>query len=143
LASSSEEEDRGEDGEVQLGDSSFPQLVMPSIQMPTRRPFTANGRAMGKLKVLIAGAAGIYSVPLLRVISTDIGFRCGKDIAHTLYRPNLRRHHPRRPLLAIPVLRLLEYRSRAQAKASKHLQRKHYTHHRDQCKYQNISAVVE
>lgn len=57
LASSSEEE--GEEGETaQMGDSSFPQLVMPSIQMPTRRPFTANGRAMGKLKVLIAGAAG-------------------------------------------------------------------------------------
>lgn len=38
--------------------SSFPQLVMPSIQMPSRRPFTTKGKAMGKLKVLVAGRAG-------------------------------------------------------------------------------------
>jgi hypothetical protein len=53
VASSSDEDD-----ETQQGESSFPQLVMPSIQMPTRRPFTTNGRAMGKLKVLIAGESG-------------------------------------------------------------------------------------
>lgn len=39
--------------------SSFPQLVMPSIQMPSRRPFTAKGKTMGKLKVLVAGEAGM------------------------------------------------------------------------------------
>jgi hypothetical protein len=38
---------------------SFPQLVMPSIQMPSRRPFTTKGKAMGKLKVLVAGEAGM------------------------------------------------------------------------------------
>lgn len=59
-SSSDEDEDEDEeDGEAHQGDSSFPQLVMPSIQMPARRPFTANGRAMGKLKVLIAGASGM------------------------------------------------------------------------------------
>jgi hypothetical protein len=40
---------------------SFPQLVMPSIQMPSRRPFTVKGKAMGKLKVLVAGEAGKLS----------------------------------------------------------------------------------
>jgi hypothetical protein len=40
---------------------SFPQLVMPSIQMPSRRPFTTKGKAMGKLKVLVAGQAGTFS----------------------------------------------------------------------------------
>ncbi|KAL1656912.1 hypothetical protein SLS61_000708 [Didymella pomorum] len=55
ITSSGEEED---DGETQQGASmSFPQLVMPSIQMPTRRPFTIKGKNMGKLKVLVAGQA--------------------------------------------------------------------------------------
>ena len=40
------------------GSSSASQLIMPSIKMPTRRPFTERGRAMGRLKVLFAGASG-------------------------------------------------------------------------------------
>lgn len=56
ITSSGEEED---DVETQQGASgSFPQLVMPSIQMPTRRPFTTKGKNMGKLRVLVAGQAG-------------------------------------------------------------------------------------
>lgn len=57
ITSSGEEEE--EEGDTMHGaSSSFPQLVMPSIQMPSRRPFTAKGKAMGKLKVLIAGESG-------------------------------------------------------------------------------------
>jgi hypothetical protein len=56
VMSSGEEED--ERDTEQGASSSFPQLVMPSIQMPTRRPFTTKGKAMGKLKVLVAGEAG-------------------------------------------------------------------------------------
>ena len=37
---------------------TFPQLVMPRIQMPARRPFTTKGKAMGKLKILIVGESG-------------------------------------------------------------------------------------
>lgn len=37
---------------------SAPQLIMPSIMMPRRRPFTDEGRSMGRLKLLVAGAAG-------------------------------------------------------------------------------------
>lgn len=37
---------------------SVPQLVMPSIKMPSRRPFTERGKGMGRLKVLIAGDSG-------------------------------------------------------------------------------------
>lgn len=40
---------------------SAPQLVMPSIKMPSRRPFTEKGKNMGRLKVLIAGDSGISS----------------------------------------------------------------------------------
>ena len=39
---------------------SIPQLVMPSIRLPSRRPFTERGRGMGRLKVLIAGDSGEY-----------------------------------------------------------------------------------
>jgi hypothetical protein len=59
MSSGEEEEEEGEEGGIQSGESSsFPQLVMPSIQMPTRRPFTDRGKAMGKLKVLVAGESG-------------------------------------------------------------------------------------
>ena len=34
------------------------QLVMPSIRMPSRRPFTEQGKSMGRFKVLIAGGPG-------------------------------------------------------------------------------------
>ncbi|KAF2659318.1 hypothetical protein K491DRAFT_712836 [Lophiostoma macrostomum CBS 122681] len=65
ITSSGEEEDE----EAQTGvSSSFPQLVMPSIQMPSRRPFTTKGKAMGKLKVLIAGEAGVGKTSLIRSI---------------------------------------------------------------------------
>lgn len=58
VTSSGEEE---EDADTQPGTaSSFPQLVMPSIQMPTRRPFTTKGKAMGKLKVMVAGKTGMF-----------------------------------------------------------------------------------
>ena len=40
---------------------SSPQLIMPSIRMPSRRPFTQRGRDIGKFKVLIAGATGKIS----------------------------------------------------------------------------------
>ena len=55
VSSDDEEQDVG----TQRGPSgSFPQLVMPRIQMPTRRPFTIKGKAMGKLKVMVAGRTG-------------------------------------------------------------------------------------
>lgn len=39
---------------------SAPQLIMPSIKMPSRRPFTQRGKDMGRFKVLIAGGTGEY-----------------------------------------------------------------------------------
>lgn len=36
-----------------------PQLIMPSIKMPSRRPFTERGRSMGRLKILLAGDSGM------------------------------------------------------------------------------------
>lgn len=60
VMSSGEEE--GAETTTQQGSSgSFPQLVMPRIQMPSRRPFTTKGKAMGKLKVMLAGETGMLS----------------------------------------------------------------------------------
>jgi hypothetical protein len=38
--------------------SDAPQLIMPEITIPSRRPFTERGKRTGKLKVLIAGDSG-------------------------------------------------------------------------------------
>ena len=65
---SSGEEEGADAGIQQDAAGTFPQLVMPSIQMPSRRPFTTTGKAMGKLKVLIAGEAGIGKSSLIRSI---------------------------------------------------------------------------
>ena len=47
---------------LELMDSgSAPQLVMPSIKMPSRRPFTEKGKALGRFKVLVAGDSGMLS----------------------------------------------------------------------------------
>jgi hypothetical protein len=54
---SSGEEDRDIESEL-IDSGSAPQLVMPSIKMPSRRPFTEKGKNMGRLKVLIAGDSG-------------------------------------------------------------------------------------
>jgi hypothetical protein len=54
---SSGEEDRDVRSEL-IDSGSAPQLVMPSIKMPSRRPFTEKGKNMGRLKVLIAGDSG-------------------------------------------------------------------------------------
>lgn len=35
-----------------------PQLIMPSIQMPSRRPFTERGKGLDKVKILLAGDSG-------------------------------------------------------------------------------------
>lgn len=37
---------------------SAPQLIMPSIKMPSRRPFTQRGKTMGRCKIMVAGSKG-------------------------------------------------------------------------------------
>jgi hypothetical protein len=56
---SSGDEERDMPSEV-MDSSSASQLVMPSIMMPSRRPFTEKGKNLGKLKVLIAGDSGKF-----------------------------------------------------------------------------------
>lgn len=35
-----------------------PQFIMPTIKMPSRRPFTTRGKGVGRLKILVAGDSG-------------------------------------------------------------------------------------
>lgn len=64
VTSGGEDEDQDEDEDQQQADTvpqlqdSAPQLIMPSIKMPSRRPFTQRGKDIGKFKVLIAGLKG-------------------------------------------------------------------------------------
>ncbi|KAK4241663.1 hypothetical protein C8A03DRAFT_30103 [Achaetomium macrosporum] len=69
-----EEEEQGDDddpgvsGSSMMDSGSAPQLVMPSIKMPSRRPFTDEGKRMGRLKVLIAGDSGVGKTSLIKAI---------------------------------------------------------------------------
>ncbi|KAI0019021.1 Septin-domain-containing protein [Xylariomycetidae sp. FL0641] len=64
----SDDEPLGDSVASMLDSGSAPQLVMPSIQMPKRRPFTDAGRNMGRLKVLIAGDSGVGKTSLVKAI---------------------------------------------------------------------------
>ncbi|KAL9103571.1 MAG: hypothetical protein Q9163_001409 [Psora crenata] len=62
---SSSEDDAGPSSNLQ---DSAPQLIMPSIKMPSRRPFTDRGKCMGRLKILIAGDSGVGKTSLIKSI---------------------------------------------------------------------------
>jgi hypothetical protein len=51
-----------------MDSGSAPQLVMPSIKMPSRRPFTEQGKSLGRLKFMIAGDAGTGKTSLCKAI---------------------------------------------------------------------------
>ena len=52
---SSDDEQEEQHAAVQ---DSQPELIMPSIKMPSRRPFTSNGKRIGRFKILVAGQKG-------------------------------------------------------------------------------------
>lgn len=68
VSSDNEDSDEELGGTLHGASSNFPQLVMPRIQMPRRRPFTTRGKYMGKLKVMIAGQSGVGKTSLIRSI---------------------------------------------------------------------------
>ncbi|KAJ5929380.1 hypothetical protein N7454_007228 [Penicillium verhagenii] len=63
----SDEEDRPRLS-PRLGPHGASQLIMPSIKMPSRRPFTDRGKAMGRFKILLAGAPGTGKTSLIKSI---------------------------------------------------------------------------
>ncbi|KAL4927801.1 uncharacterized protein BDV17DRAFT_282444 [Aspergillus undulatus] len=50
------------------GSDAMSQLIMPSITIPSRRPFTDKGRALGRVKMLLAGATGSGKTSLIKSI---------------------------------------------------------------------------
>jgi septin family protein len=56
---------------------AMPQLVMPSITMPARRPFTEKGRRMGRLKLMVVGPRDVGKTSLIQAIC-----RACEDIVH-------------------------------------------------------------
>ncbi|THY57813.1 hypothetical protein D6C99_02422 [Aureobasidium pullulans] len=46
--------------------SSIPQLVMPSISMPARRPFTERGKRIPRLRIMVAGPSGVGKTSLVK-----------------------------------------------------------------------------
>ncbi|KAJ5775919.1 uncharacterized protein N7511_000930 [Penicillium nucicola] len=62
---SGDEEDYGSSHPPPGGAS---QLIMPSIKMPSRRPFTERGKTMGRFKVLLAGSPGSGKTSLIKSI---------------------------------------------------------------------------
>lgn len=43
-----------------IAGSHTPQLIMPSLMVPRRRPFSDTGKSLGKLKVLVTGPDGVF-----------------------------------------------------------------------------------
>ncbi|OQE39782.1 hypothetical protein PENCOP_c006G03308 [Penicillium coprophilum] len=74
-----------------LGPGGAPQLIMPSIKMPSRRPFTERGKAMGRFKVLLAGSSGSGKTSLIKSIVQTCD-----DIVHvdTIPQASLGRRRP-------------------------------------------------
>ncbi|KAI0393637.1 hypothetical protein F5Y17DRAFT_431718 [Xylariaceae sp. FL0594] len=63
-----EEQLSGHLASTTLGGDSVPELIMPSIKMPSRRPFTETGKSFGRLKILLAGPSGAGKTSLLKAI---------------------------------------------------------------------------
>ena len=77
VQSLSGDDDDDKVSELDLGQEREPQLVMPSISMPARRPFTERGRTMGRLKVMVVGPSGVGKTSLIKGI-----VRSCEDIVH-------------------------------------------------------------
>lgn len=83
-------------GSSMMDSGSAPQLVMPSIKMPSRRPFTEEGKNMGRLKVLLAGDSGKHTLQSL--VSTT------KFLASDMKQVLARRHSSRRLFNHVRIL---------------------------------------
>lgn len=87
LQSSSGEEDDERADDAALG--VMPQLVMPSIAMPARRPFTEAGQRIGRLKIIVVGARGIGKTSLIKSMC-----RTCEDVVHVDSMPSNVQHMP-------------------------------------------------
>jgi hypothetical protein len=63
------------EGRLHRDESS--QLIMPSLAVPQRRPFSLSGKSVGKLKILVAGGPGTGKTTIIQAIS-----QCCEHIVH-------------------------------------------------------------
>jgi hypothetical protein len=64
---------------------------MPSLSMPSRRPFTERGKQMGRLKIAVAGANGRF--PRFRPADMLLkACRCRQDQSHPSHCSAMRGH---------------------------------------------------
>lgn len=94
---------RSEASHQDAASSPVPQLIMPSLSVPRRRPFSDAGRSIGKLKVLVAGQAGM-SYPILLQLPSSSSLtliqtrnRYRQDFTNPVSIPKLRAHRTYRP----------------------------------------------
>lgn len=78
---SSEDDDVEPQSQSSMQDSA-PQFIMPSIKMPSRRPFTERGKGLSRLKLLVAGDSGMR---------TEIYEGCLNYNAYTMLQVSARR----------------------------------------------------
>ncbi|KAI8966234.1 hypothetical protein F5Y11DRAFT_309791 [Daldinia sp. FL1419] len=76
-----------------LDSGSAPQLVMPSIKMPSRRPFTETGKNLGRLKVLFAGDSGVGKTSMVKAIVQTCEHIVHVDSIPSQAESNTRRRH--------------------------------------------------
>ena len=75
----SESEDDTELQSEETDSEGAPQLVMPSIKMPSRRPFTERGKNMGRLKVMVAGDSGGFFIQSYAILLINKRYRNWQD----------------------------------------------------------------
>nr|XP_036577561.1 heat shock protein [Colletotrichum truncatum]KAF6784559.1 heat shock protein [Colletotrichum truncatum] len=51
------------------GSEGVQQFIMPTISVPSRRPFTEVGKSLGRLKILVAGKSGLGKTSLIKAIT--------------------------------------------------------------------------
>jgi hypothetical protein len=146
LASSGDEEDVPEMGDRfhhhGVGDNSS-QLIMPSIRMPSRRPFTDKGKNFGRFKILVAGSKGIFHIVNITWSGSQAHIykylftRFRQVFIDQVDCPSMRRYRSCRPRRRLGIAR--KWTSSLKTKSQKIQWR--YTFG-DLCKHQAISTVV-
>ncbi|PNS15334.1 hypothetical protein CAC42_2669 [Sphaceloma murrayae] len=89
LSSSGEEDEEDVTGDSQpLPIAVGPQLVMPSVRLPTRRPFTERGRQLGRMRILVARRRSCEKADLIDRIIENCADIVHADSPRPIYGPS-------------------------------------------------------
>lgn len=78
------------DDDSDMGGGRMPQFIMPTIALPSRRPFTETGLRLGKLRVLVAGQYQSGKSALIRSLVQQCGDIVYVDAAVPIVTPQPR-----------------------------------------------------